>query len=190
MRIQGIIFDIGGVLLDDPSFRTFWQGKEASAKLRYLFGTGQLSKEDFIDQGSTLLYLDKETFLKDYSVAYSGMQPDQVMIELFKQIKIARYIFSDTNPIHFEFCNKLYPEIFNADVKLFLSFEMKMRKDNDESYKYVLANIPFKPEELVFIDNKSEYIEQAKKFGINGIVYTKGMDIKNELLKIDTSILY
>jgi len=42
---------------------------------------------------------------------------------------------------------------------------------------------------LNFIDNKVEYIEKAKSYGINGIVYEKSLDLRKELKEMDFEIL-
>lgn len=83
---------------------------------------------------------------------------------------------------------KSYKIIFTQAEKLFLSHEVKLRKENDSAYKYILARIPFSPLEIIFIDNKSEYIEKSKQFGINGILYTSEIDLEKELLSIDQQI--
>jgi putative hydrolase of the HAD superfamily len=189
MKIKGIIFDIGGVLLDDPQFSTFWQGKEESKKLRDQFGTGKISIPDFITQGRTMLGLTETNFTTQYNSAYSGMNKIEEVCMIFNQITIDKFIFSDTNPIHFNYCIEKYSDIFNQATKMFLSYEIGLRKDDKESYDYLLKNITHKPEELLFIDNKSEYIEKAASFGINGIVYKPGINLIFEINKFDTELL-
>jgi len=184
MKIKGIIFDIGGVLLDDPEFFEFWQNKEESKKLRNLFGTGKISKNEFISKGALMLNLDNKNFIEKYNKAYSSMNEISDVCKIYKNINIDKYIFSDTNSIHFDFCKKKFKWIFSEAKYLFLSHEIKFRKNEDSSYKYVLKNIALKPNELIFIDNNPEYIEKAKNFGINGILYKKEANLKSEILKL------
>ena len=188
MEIKAVIFDIGGVLLEDPSFASFWQGKDESKELRSLFGTGGLTKEELIVRGSRLLDLSPEEFLTEYSLAYSMMQPITHVVDIYNKINKLKYIFSDTNPVHFEFCMQKYSAIFSRAHKLFLSHEVRFRKESDSSYEYILSQIPFKPSELIFIDNKGDYIEKANKFGINGILYNEQIVLEKELLFIDPHI--
>lgn len=188
MNIKAVIFDIGGVLLDDPQFSTFWQGKEESKELRDKFDTGMMGVKEFIAKGSNLLLLSKEEFLAQYSVASSCTQMDKDVVDVYQKIALPKYIFSDTNPIHFQFCMRNYPELFNVAAAKFLSYEIKLRKDSIESYKYMLSKLEFEPQSLVFIDNKAEYIEKAESLGINGIIYKKGMELRNSLLEFDKNI--
>jgi len=183
-KIKGIIFDIGGVLLDDPEFKDFWQGKEESKKLRYLFGIGEMSTETLIDKGSKLLKMSNTEFLDGYNKAYSSMNMIDDVCDVYNNVTVNKYIFSDTNPIHYGHCKRKFPSIFANAKRLFLSFEIHHRKSDIKSYEYLLKNIPYKPEELIFIDNKEKYIKQAIELGLNGITYINGMDLSREIEKV------
>lgn len=188
MNIKAVIFDIGGVLLDDPEFASFWQGKEESKLLRDSFGTGKMDINEFIMKGSELLQMSNSEFLTRYSSAYSGMHIDESVANIYQLINLPKYIFSDTNPIHYKFCQQNFSELFAAATEKFLSFEIMLRKDDIESYKYVLSRLDFNPEEILFIDNKVEYIQKAALVGITGLLYEKGMDLRKSILEIDRDI--
>ena len=50
---------------------------------------------------------------------------------------------------------------------VFLSFEMNLRKPEMEIYNQVQKNVPFKAEDILFIDDKKTNIEAASKAGWN-----------------------
>ena len=187
--IKAVIFDIGGVLLDDPQYLSFWKEYAESNKLREQFGTGKISREAFIEKGSKLLDMSQERFLKEYSDAYSGMQENTLVIDIYDHIKVPKNIFSDSNPIHYDFCKAKFPELFNHASKIFLSFEIGFRKNNKQAYEYLLSKLPYAPNELIFIDNNIEYIRNANSFGIYSVLYTNGISLKKELLAIDHTLL-
>ena len=71
--IKAVVWDIGGVLIDNPNIRNFWQKKKSSRKLRNEFGSGKLSKKEFIKRGAELLGMSQKKFLEGYKRAYLSM---------------------------------------------------------------------------------------------------------------------
>lgn len=49
----------------------------------------------------------------------------------------------------------------------FLSFEMGMKKPSMETFEYVQSKLPFKPEDILFIDDREDNIESGKSIGWN-----------------------
>ena len=72
--------------------------------------------------------------------------------------------------------------------KLFLSHKLKMSKTQDEIWDKILPEIEFKPNELVFIDNKEKYLEPAKKLGINTILFLTNDQVKKELADLGVKV--
>lgn len=186
--IKAVVFDIGGVLIDDPQFESFWGASKKAAELRELFGTGKISREDFIKEGALIIGITQDRFLNQYIEAYSQMKIIPQAIDVFNIINKPKYIFSDTNPIHLEISRKLFPEIFEKSKKQFLSFEMKLRKNRVQAFQLMLNNLPYKAQELIFVDNNLNYIETAKSLGLNTILFDAKHNLENSLLEIDQDI--
>lgn len=181
MIIKAIVWDIGGVLLEDPMVEDFWKDKSESKELRELFGRGHLSKKEFIKKGSSLLGLSKDKFLNSYSKAYFSIKKIYAVFKLFEMTKGLNYIFSDTNPLHTEFVRKRYPEIFSLARKSFLSHEINKRKGDQEAYRRVISDLNLKPEEILLIDNKQEVLDSAKKEKIQTFLYRDPEELEREL---------
>jgi putative hydrolase of the HAD superfamily len=186
--INGVIFDIGGVLIDDPQFKSFWGESKKGAELRELFGTGKISREGFVKDGAHIIGVSPDIFLTQYIEAYSQMKRIPQTMEVFNSINKQKYIFSDTNPIHLEICQKLFPEIFESSSKQFLSYEMKLRKNSNKAFQLMLNNLPYKAHELIFIDNNPNYIETAKSLGLNTILFNAECNLTKSLLQIDQNM--
>ncbi len=73
---------------------------------------------------------------------------------------------------------------FNFFERRFLSFDLGLIKPEREIYEHVLKEINVKPEECVFIDDKPENIEGARKLGIHGIVFENKEQLKQDLEKL------
>ena len=65
---------------------------------------------------------------------------------------------------------------------LFLSFEYGMKKPDIEFYEEIQKELPFKKEDILFIDDKEKNVEVARKFGWNSIVLT-GKEL-NEIKRV------
>ena len=59
----------------------------------------------------------------------------------------------------------------------FLSFELGCKKPEDAIYEYIENHVPFKPKDILFIDDKKENVKKAKKRGWNAVQLT-GLDLK------------
>src|SRR4051812_2692480 len=119
--IKAVLWDIGGVLLKDPAIGEFWKEAEGSKELRHLFGSGKMSKEDFIDKASKILNIEKQSFLEKYGQAYFPIGKIEDVFEIYKSVAVKNYIFSDTNPIHLDFIKEHHPGLFDFAEGLFMS---------------------------------------------------------------------
>lgn len=184
MKIKAILWDIGGVLLEDPLIKDFWKDKKGSKELRDLFGIGKLSEQEFMNKASNLLEISKKEFIKRYSKAYFSIKKISKVFKLFEKTKEKNYIFSDTNPLHTKFVIKNYPELFLVK-KSFLSYKIGKRKKDEEIYKDLISELNLKPEEILFIDNNQEYLDTAKKYKIKTILYQNPKKLEKELKKLN-----
>ena len=67
---------------------------------------------------------------------------------------------------------------------LIYSCDVKARKPDSKIYKIALKKLKVRPEEAVFIDDKHENVNSAKKLGIHGIIFKNNKQTINELEKI------
>ena len=60
---------------------------------------------------------------------------------------------------------------------MYLSHEIGLRKPNKEAFQIILEENKLKPNEVFFIDDSSQHIEEAKKLGISCHYLLDGEDI-------------
>jgi len=182
--IKAIIWDVGGVLIDDPEYKEFWKGVLGSENLRISFGQGLIDTKEFIYQGAKLTNLSQKEFLKKYKMAYWKGKRNLELIKLFKNNGLKNYIFSDTNPIHLQYLEKIGQDLFKNAEKIFVN----KRKKYSESYIEVLKIIKLNAREIIFVDNKREYVKLARKQGINSILYKNNFQLKQSFKKYGLKI--
>ncbi len=59
----------------------------------------------------------------------------------------------------------------------FLSFEMGLRKPEKEIYEKIMSEVPFKSEDILFIDDRQDNVDMARKMGWNSYVAT-GLELE------------
>lgn len=66
-----------------------------------------------------------------------------------------------------------------------LSCEMGLEKPDPKAYALLLKTMDLPATEVVFIDDKAENVEAAKKMGIDAILFNSSQQIREELAKRD-----
>lgn len=151
--------------------------------LIYKFECGKISEDEFLSEikkniNSTLT---KEKLATIYSdIFWENKELTKLLPILKKNYKL--YLLSNTNKIHRKYGWNHY-EFLKSFDRLFLSYEIGYAKPDREIYDYVISNIPFEKDEIIYIDDIKEYIETAKKLGWISIQFTSNekliMDLKN-----------
>ncbi len=201
MQIKSILFDLGKVLLDfdfDPFYK--WIEKNSNKKksevIQYLlknqllskFESGIITEEEFFSYLKNFLKVDVSLhFLqKLWNEIFNPIQENlELLYHLynnkdFYQLKI--FLLSNTNVTHKEYIEKKY-SFFNVFDECFFSYQIYLQKPDKRIYYYVLNKIGYKPEEVVFIDDKIENVVSAKKIGMHTIHYQPATKIEKELKK-------
>jgi len=200
-KIKAIIFDIGGVFLDQKKgyrkkiIRDLY--KKTGVKVRVTPSLKKLNDKLAIGKGSLLELIKKSVHEqnenkiskreaeKAYERSYENCSPiNKEMIKLRKALKkVYRiYVLSDTNYLHASINKKR--GVYDGFNKVFLSNEIGIKKPDPRIFKYMFKKINLKPEETIFIDDKEENIKTAKKLGMNAILFKKHKQLVRDLKKL------
>ncbi len=187
MAIENIIFDFGGVILDiDPQLtinelvKLGYHSKEKlNSKDFYLnvirkFERGIYTPEIFRDKLRDYLQLE----LTDQQVddAWNALLFDipRERIEVIEKVKKNYPIFllSNSNEIHYDlyvrdlqlrFGYREFDELFN---KSYFSFDLHMCKPDPDVYSFVIYQEHLNPAHTLFVDDREENLEGARKVGL------------------------
>ena len=105
--------------------------------------------------------------------------------ELYLRIK-KRYkliCLSNTNILHYEYCikNMFLKDVFNKGV---LSFREGIMKPHPCIYLKAVALAGCKPEECVYIDDISEFVDAARALGLKAILFKSSKQLERDLKKL------
>lgn len=194
---KNIIFDLGGVLINinysltSDAFEALGLGKfdelfsqASQTKLFDLYEKGLISSDEFRTRVKTFFSqpLDDHTI----DTAWNAMLLDfsKERLDFLQKIKTTHrtFLLSNTNDIHIQQINrdlqKVHgiPNLNGHFEKVYLSYEVNMRKPDAEIFELVLKENNLNPAETLFIDDSAQHIEAAKKLGI----HTYWLDTKKE----------
>ncbi len=187
MAIENIIFDFGGVILDiDPqltinefiklgySKENKLNGKDFYQKVIHKFEKGIFTPEVFRNKLRDYLHMD----LTDQQIddAWNALLFDipRERIEVIEKVKqnYPIYLLSNSNEIHYDlyvrdlqlrFGYKEFNELFN---KSYFSFDLHMCKPDPEIYEFVINQENLNPATTLFIDDREDNLEGARKAGL------------------------
>ncbi|MFO7842468.1 MAG: HAD family phosphatase [Bacteroidales bacterium] len=201
--IKNIIFDLGNVIINIDSNRAVNAMKE--------MGFDNFEESYTLLQQSDLFdYLEKglitpEKFRTDLQVHFNrSVSPKKIdnawnsmlldfpkkRIKLLQELKSKYRLFllSNTNIIHYHKYNQDFIDQYgfglsNLFEKVYLSFDMGMRKPDLEVFKYVIKDSNLKPIETLFVDDSAENIDSANELGLKTLFIdvSKGDDITQKL---------
>lgn len=198
--ISTLIFDLGGVLIENSSKEMFshfekvlglpyetlypvvlkhwklWEkGLMSESELWHLVGT---------DLGQTLS--PGQTLWRDsYTPLYREKKGMFAVLETLKQKGYNTALLSNIEePIKEFIVSKNYQ---NLDVFVF-SCEVKMSKPDREIYNYTLELLQVHPQHAVFIDDRKENVDAAQEIGMQGIHFVDEQSFIQDLHTLGVSL--
>jgi putative hydrolase of the HAD superfamily len=177
-RIEGLLFDLGGVLVelggmgDITAFAN--ETDEDEIWRRWLgcpwvrrFERGECDPESFA-QGmveSWSMPVDPPTFLEAFAAWPRGMLPGASELERAARSRTRVACLSNTNAIHTERHWQTFgiPELFEG---LFLSHEMGHVKPDRAAFEHVVDALGCAPDRILFLDDNQINVEGARAIGL------------------------
>lgn len=194
--VKAVIFDIGGVLVDNPKngmFSHYAQTLNVSVdkfeeifpKYEVAWLKGELSESEFWDKITTDLGVTKpevESLWLEGFLPVFNRKLD--VFSLIKQLKKRGYRVAILSNIEVPIMNHIKKQHWE-DFELFVySCEIGMAKPDKDIYDYTLKNLGVKPEEAVFIDDKPPNVETANNLGIHGRLFTDADELTKQLVNL------
>lgn len=193
--IKHIIFDLGQVLVkvDLTPFmyqftkefkiepNSFQDGQNGGVHLD--FQVGKINGEDF--HRITCERFNHFIPIGRFKEIWSSMLVGTVdgtadIVNRLHEKKHALSILSNTDPWHFEYCEKLVPDLQKFQHK-FLSYNLKMKKPDADIFLTVVEKLGAKPEQCLFIDDLEKNVASAKSLNFQTILFQNAEQLRCEL---------
>lgn len=194
--IKAIIFDWGGVLIDNPvnDLVTFFAHaldvsnsdiKAAYSLYQFPFYKGLISEDEFSESLCKSLKIPKPNLTSLWKEAVrSVFKEKNEVFDLIVQLRSEGYktaILSNTEmPTVEHYYEMQYEQYFDEAI---FSCHENMAKPDAEIYHLTLNRLKIQPDEALLIDDRLENIEGAKRVGMQGILFKDSDQMKHELNK-------
>ena len=198
--ITTIIFDLGGVYFTDGTRiavekiskkynlqpEAVGQIFKTGSELGTLYRRGEITVDEFWNKVKDLLGIEADN--KDLNKMWvESYELIEGTIEIIKQLKekgIKLYFLSDNVKERSELLQEKYNFLENFIDGIFSHKAHKTKLDGADVFKLALEKTEEKPENVVYVDDKEEYVETAKKLGMNVIWFKNPEQLKEELKKL------
>jgi len=202
--IDTLIFDFGGVLYnithsetikqlyalssEDSEFRKIDKSHYSNIQFLLDYEMGLIDDTVFRNMLRDLLgsNVDDEVIDNAWNATLLGLFDDseRIVSQLAKDFEI--YLLSNTNKIHF---NYFYPQcsaLFSYFNKLYLSYELKLRKPNQKIFEFVINDLSKKPQNILFIDDIESNLISAANIGIETFHIKANQNLSDLLHSVNT----
>ena len=193
--IKHFIFDLGRVLVKvdlKPFIYQFSKAfkiepdalKKNDNNGAYLdFQVGKINGDEF--HKITCEYFKQPVPLDRFKDIWSSMLAGEVegTAEIVNKLFEKNYtlsLLSNTDPWHYQYCEKMIP-VLQKFEKIFLSYDLRMRKPDAKIFLTVAEKLATKPEQCLFIDDLEENIEAAKSLNFHTVLFHNADQLRNEL---------
>lgn len=193
--IEAIIFDFGDVFIDlnkqaiDTEFRklglTAWHDDLDALNKKYEIG--KIDELEFMEGFQKHL---PNVGLVEIRTAWNSILGDFPLYRLeFLQMISSKYrlfLLSNTDHTHIEKFEHNEGQTFARDFyscfeKVYFSYEIGIRKPDENAFKYVINNHNLNPKKTLFVDDKKENTDMAEKLGFQVWNLQVGIDDVVEL---------
>jgi 2-haloacid dehalogenase len=199
MKIDAIIFDLGGVLIDwNPSYVFDKMFEDEEQKKHFFENICTSDWNEKQDAGRSLKEATEELVTKHpewkaYIEAYYGRWEEMLggpihgTVEILKQLKEQEkyklYALTNWSAELFPIALERYDFLHWFDGRV-VSGEEKMRKPFPEFYQLLLDRFGLNVEEILFIDDNTRNAKAAEAMGLKTIIFKSPFQLKEELAKL------
>jgi glucose-1-phosphatase len=194
--VDGIIFDLGGVLVDIDFTRIFsvWASyaKTDIEHIKSLYNfdkyyeaheRGEINHLEYFSSLRKSLEIDitDEQFSDGWNSIFGEEIADITSILPKLSQKRPIFVLTNTNTIHQKVWEKKYTRLLSYFKQIFVSSDIGLRKPEPEIFKYVSENTGIDLKRFVFFDDMLENVTGAHSVGIRSIQVSSTTDITESL---------
>ncbi len=204
MRIQGIIFDLGRVLIDfdhgiaarklsgvmhkspQEVYELFF-----SSGLTQLFEAGRISPREFFAKIKDALGLRMEygEFVPVWNEIFFLSDENRALYRLAGRLRERHklLLLSNINVLHYDYLKEHFP-VFDVFHAVIASFEAGVVKPDPRIYRKALDVLAVPATAVFYTDDRPDLVEAARSLDIRGFVYSGVAQLTRDLASCGVEI--
>ena len=198
-EVRALLFDLGGVVIEIDFDRVLrhWEGISALAfdelKAKFHFDAayeqherGEIDATAYFVYLRNLLQLDgsNEEIAAGWNSIFVSDLPEVLTTITRAREYFPTYAFTNTNPTHLTAWQAGFPAIFHGFDKVFISYELGLRKPERAAFDAIAADIDIAHEHILFFDDTHENIVGAKAAGLQTVYVQSPTDVNETLASL------
>ena len=196
MSVEALLFDVGGVVIEIDFGRAVASWAKAARtpvdtlRARFSFDEAYQSHERgeiaagqyFAALRSSLgVDLPDAALVTGWNAIYVNEVPGMRALLHTVGRRFPIYAFTNSNPTHHAFCSAHYPDVLRSFRKVFLSFELGLRKPERAAFEAIAAAIGVSLDRILFFDDTPANVEGARAIGMPAVLVRSPADVANAL---------
>lgn len=187
--IKAVIFDCYGVLVGTGYWNVYEKfGGDLTKDKQFLnnlldkVNLGVISNDDLFIATSIRLGVSKEEWV---SILRNDEKPNEEVFSYIKKELKDRYKLGVLSNGSLEGIKRKIPaDLLSLFDIIVTSVEVQLLKPDPEIFKYVVEKLQVSPDQVVFIDDHEEYVREAEKVGMKGILFENTKQLSAALLAL------
>ncbi len=192
-RVEAVVFDLGGVILEIDFGRVFaaWAEHAGASpeaiRARYRMDAayeqherGEISARQYFAslRESLGISLSDAQFEAGWNEVVRGEIPGVAALIAQTAQRLPLYVFSNTNAMHYAHWGPSHAGLLKRFRRLFMSHEMGLRKPEARAFEHIAAEIGVRMPNILFFDDTAENVHAALALGIQAVQVTNTEDVR------------
>lgn len=192
-EVDALLFDFGGVVIEISFDRVFARWADLAGvdvelvKSRFRHGEayqgherGELAHPAYFQSLREELRIDltDAQFADGWNQVFGPEFEETVELLPALRTRVPLYLFSNTNPFHFDYWRSRHAKALQPFRRMFISCEMGVRKPHREAFERVAAQIALPPSRILFFDDTEANIEGARAAGMHAVHVRSPEDVR------------
>jgi glucose-1-phosphatase len=192
-EIRALLFDLGGVIIEldwDRAFRAWARAANVDAatlRARFSFDApymrherGEIRAAEFYDALNDSLGIEVAHEVLDAGWRDIFARAIEETVELARRLhgRIPLYVFSNTNPIHYDAWFNRFRGVLEPFDGIFTSCDIGARKPEREAFEHVARAIGVPLGSILFFDDTEENVHGARAAGMPAVLVKGPEDVR------------
>ena len=196
MTVEALLFDLGGVVIEIDFGRAVASWAESAGtpvdtlRARFAFDDayqrherGEIAAGEYFTALRSSLQIDlpEAALVTGWNAIYVNEVPGMRALLHTVGQRFPIYAFTNSNPTHHAFCSAHYPDVLRSFRKVFLSFELGLRKPERAAFEAIAAAIGVPLDRILFFDDTEANVQGAGAIGMPAVLVRSPADVTNAL---------